>query len=125
MSSPSTLSKVTCESCGYEAEGITECKVTFARSLAEVALQRPACGKPSLVPATYIPDLLVSRSHKVVIEVYREKSSVKDAAKIEAFGTNGFTAVTVPNAAAADAEWPKPIFQLLALICGADHPERL
>ena len=118
-------SRVRCESCRYEAEGTSEGNVAFARSLAEVALECPICGKPSLVPGSYLPDLLVSRSRKIVIEIYGEKSSVKDAAKMEFYRTNGFTAVTVPNAVADDAECSKPIFQLLALICGADHPERL
>ena len=72
-----------------------------------------------------MPDLLVSRSRKIVIEIYGAKSSIKDAAKMEFYRTNGFTAVTIPNAVADIAECSKPIFQLLALICGSDHPERL
>ncbi|MDG6974310.1 MAG: hypothetical protein JRM95_05720, partial [Nitrososphaerota archaeon] len=62
--------------------------MAFARSLAEVALECPSCGKPSLVPGTYMPDLLVSRSRKIVIEIYGEKSSVKDAAKMEFYRRN-------------------------------------
>ncbi|MDG7016179.1 MAG: hypothetical protein JRM82_02265 [Nitrososphaerota archaeon] len=62
---------------------------------------------------------------KLVIEIYGEKSSVKDASKMEFYRANGFTAVTVPNAMADDAEWSKPVFQLLAVICGAGRPERL
>ena len=81
--------------------------------------------KPSLVPGTYMPDLLPSRSRKIVIRVYGAKSSVKDAAKMEFYWRSGLTAVTVPNAVADDAESSKPIFQLPALVCGADHPERL
>jgi very-short-patch-repair endonuclease len=73
----------------------------------------------------YAPDLVASPSRKLVIEIYGEKSSVKDTAKMEFYRANGFTIVTVPNAVADDAEYSKPIFQLLALICGSDHPERL
>lgn len=77
------------------------------------------------MPKAYAPDLVASRSRKLVIEIYGEKSSVKDAAKMEFYRVNGFTVVTVPNAVADDAECSKPIFQLLAFICGSDHPERL
>ena len=41
------------------------------------------------------------------------------------YRANRFTVVTVPNEVADDAEYSKPIFQLLALVCGSDHPERL
>ena len=44
---------------------------------------------------------------------------------MELHRANGHTAVTVLNAVANDAEHSKPVFQLLALICGAEHPERL
>ena len=60
-----------------------------------------------------------------VIEIYGEKSSVKDAAKMESCRTDGFTAVTVPNGVADNPEHSKPVFQLLALVCGSDHPDRL
>jgi len=62
---------------------------------------------------------------KLVIEIYGEKSSAKDPSKMEFYRANGFTAVTVPNAVADDAERSKPIFQLLGVVCGSDHPERL
>ena len=117
--------RVRCEGCGFEEEGTAEGRPPFARSLSEVALECPRCGKYSLVPSAYMPDLFASGSRRVVIEIYGAKSSVKDAAKMEFYRTNGFTAVTVPNAVADDAEYSKPIFQLLALICGSDHPERL
>ena len=76
-------------------------------------------------PKAYAPDLVANREHKVVIEVYGAKSSVKDAAKMEFYRRNGFTAVTVPNAVADDAECSKPVFQLLAIVFVSDHPDRL
>ena len=85
----------------------------------------PRCSKLALVPHAYAPDLVAGSKHKIVVEIYGEKSSVKDAAKMEFYRANGFTAVTVPNAVADDAESSKSIFQLLALICGSDHPGRL
>ena len=97
----------------------------MARQLSEAASECPRCSKRALVPNAYAPDLVASRKHKIVIEIYGEKSSVKDAAKMEFYGTNGFTLVTVPNAVADDPEYSKPIFQLLALVCGSDHLERL
>jgi hypothetical protein len=60
-----------------------------------------------------------------VVEIYGEKSSVKDATKMEFYRASGFTVVTVPNGVADDPEYSKPVFQLLALVCGSDHPERL
>ena len=118
-------STVRCESCGHEVEETSEARLPFARALSEVALECPSCGKTALIPKAYLPDLVASRRMKLVIEIYGEKSSVKDAAKMGFYRANGFTAVTVPNAVADDAECSKPIFQLLALTCGSDHPERL
>ena len=117
--------KTRCESCGYEADGTAQGNLAFAMSLSEVSLECPECRKVSLVPRAYMPDLLVSRGRRIVIEIYGARSSIHDAAKMEFYRDNGFTAVTVPNAVADDAESSKPIFQLLAVICGSDHPERL
>ena len=50
---------------------------------------------------------------------------MKDTAKMEFYRSSGFTAVTVPNEVADNPEYSKPIFQLLAIVCGSDHPERL
>lgn len=77
------------------------------------------------MPGAYAPDLVASRNRRIVIEIYGAKSSVKNATKAEFYRANGFTAVTIPNDVADDAEFSKPIFQLLALVCGSDHPERL
>lgn len=100
-------------------------RLHFARSLSEVASECPSCGKMAIIPKTYLPDLVASRRMKLVIEIYGEKSSAKDAVKMEFYRANGFTVVTIPNAVADDPEYSKPVFQLLALVCGADHPERL
>ena len=77
------------------------------------------------MPGAYAPDLVASRERKIVIEIYGTKSSVKDEAKMEFYRVNGFTAVTVPNEVADNPEYSKPVFQLLATLCGSDHPERL
>jgi len=78
-----------------------------------------------MVPKVYCPDFVASRKLKIVIEIYGKKSSAKDAAKMEFYRANGFTAVTVPNVVADNPEYSRPIFQLLALACGTDHAERL
>ena len=118
-------SRLRCEGCGHETQGDPAEKLAFARTLAEIALDCPRCSKRTLVPKAYAPDLVASRGRRIVIEIYGEKSSVRDASKMEFYRANGFTAVTVPNAVAYDAECSKPVFQLLALVCGSDHPERL
>jgi len=114
-----------CESCRHETEETDAVKVPFAQGLSEIAQGCPGCGKRALVPRAYLPDLVASRRMKLVIEIYGEKSSAKGASKMELYRANGFTAVTVPNAVADDPEWSKPVFQLLALVCGSDHLERL
>jgi hypothetical protein len=78
-----------------------------------------------LVPRAYAPDLVASRSRKIVVEDCGEKSSVRDAAKMGFYRANGFSVVTVPNGVADDPEYSRPVMQLLALACGSDHPERL
>ena len=118
-------SRLRCETCGYEGEGTPDGRPIIARVLSEVASDCPKCSKKTLVPAAFAPDLVASNRHKLVVEIYGEKSSVKDAAKMGFYRANGFTVVTVPNAIANDPEWSKPIFQLLAVICGSDRPERL
>jgi hypothetical protein len=118
-------SRVRCESCGHEGEETSESHLPFARALSEVALECPSCKKMALLPKAYLPDLVASRRMKLVIEIYGEKSSVKDTSKMEFYRANGLTAVTVPNEVADDAEYSKPVFQLLGVICGSDHPERL
>jgi len=118
-------SRLRCEDCGHEAGGASDQGVAFARTLAEIALECPKCGKKSLVPRAYAPDLVASRKLKIVVEIYGEKSSIKDTKKMEFYRANGFTAVTVPNEVAENSEYSKPIFQILTLICGSDHPERL
>ena len=118
-------SRLRCENCGHEAEGAVKGRPTMARVLSEVASVCPRCSKKALVPAAFAPDLVASSKHRLIVEIYGEKSSVKNVAKMEFYRVNGFTAVTVPNAVADDPEWSKPIFQLLAVVCGSDHPERL
>ncbi len=85
----------------------------------------PNCGQLALVPKAYLPDFVASVSKKIVVEIYGAKSSTHDTAKLDFYRANGFTAVTVPNDVAENPEYSKPIFQLLALVCGSDHPERL
>lgn len=41
------------------------------------------------------------------------------------YRANGFAVVTVPNEVEDDHECSKPLFQVLALVCGSDRPERL
>ena len=97
----------------------------FARALAEIALDCPRCSKKTLIPKAYAPDLVASRNLRIVIEIYGAKSSANDAAKMGFYRANGFTAVAVPNEVADNPHYSKPIFQLLALVCGSNHPERL
>lgn len=118
-------SRLSCESCGHEAEDALDQGVAFTRTFAEVALECPKCGKKAWVPKAYAPDLVASRKRRIVIEIYGEKSSVNDPAKMGFYRENGFTAVTVPNIIADNSEYSKPIFQLLALVCASDHPGRL
>ena len=118
-------SKPKCASCGSESEVTPGGKAMFARTLSEVSINCPKCNQESLVPKAYAPDLVASRQLKIVIEIYGAKSSVRDAAKMEFYRANGFTAVTVPNEVADNPEYSKPIFQLLGHVCGSDHPERL
>lgn len=99
--------------------------MSFARTLAEIALECPKCGRKSMVPKAYAPDLVADRKKKIVIEIYGERSSSRNATKMEFYRKNGLTAVTVPNEVADNPEFSRPIFQLLALVCGSDHPERL
>jgi hypothetical protein len=73
----------------------------------------------------FAPDLVASRKRRIVIEIYGEKSSVRDASKAAFYKTGGFTSMTLPNEVADKPEYSKPIFQLLAIILGSDHPERL
>ena len=118
-------STLRCRSCGREDDETHDQGAVFARTLDEVALECPRCHAKSLVPNAYAPDLVASRERKIMFEVYGAKSSIDGVAKMEFYRKNGFTAVTVPNEVPDDPEYSKPIFQLLALLCGTEHPERL
>lgn len=69
----------------------------------------PRCGGDA-VPRAFLLDLVVGRKWRLVVEIYGEKSSARDAAKMEFYERNGFTVVTVSNAVADNSEYSKPIF---------------
>jgi hypothetical protein len=117
-------SRTECRSCGYEGGGKGAGRA-FATSLDQVASDCPKCGLKALAPAAFLPDFVASEPRKIVLEIWGEKSSAKDAKKLEFYRREGFALVSIPNGVAKDAEAARPIFQLLALVCGTDHPERL
>ncbi len=117
-------SELQCRNCKQEVLP-SQTEPLFVTDLFSVATMCSKCGQVALVPKAYVPDFVASVSKKIVVEIYGAKSSAKDAAKMEFYRANGFTAVTVPNDVADNPEYSKPIFQLLTLICGSDHPERL
>jgi hypothetical protein len=118
-------SKLRRAGCGREAGGNAGTHEAFARTPDEAALECPRCGKKSAVPRACAPDLVADRRRRIAIEIHGKRSGVRDATEMEFHRTNGFTAVTVPNEVAGKAESSEPVFQLLALVCRSDHPERL
>jgi len=76
-------------------------------------------------PRVFLPDLVLNRERRVVVEISGKKSSIHDHAKVDFYNGAGVRWVEVTNETVTSPDAVKAICQALALSVGATHPERL
>ena|GEM_PF-5384629 len=76
-------------------------------------------------PRAFLPDLVVSREKRVVIEISGSKSSIHDRSKVAFYYKQGIRWVEVTNGTVKSAEAVRAISQALALSVGSSRPERV
>ena len=79
----------------------------------------------SAIPKAFLPDLVVSREKRIVIEISGKKSSIHDRAKVDFYNKAGIRWIEVTNETTKSPTAVKAICQALALSVGSSHPERV
>ena len=84
----------------------------------------PRCGSNS-IPRAFLPDLVLSRERRVVVEISGKKSSIHDRAKVDFYNRAEVCWVEVTNETVISPAAVKAICQALALSVGTSHSERV
>ena len=84
----------------------------------------PECGSEA-VPRAFLPDLVLSRKMRIVVEISGKKSSIHDRAKIDFYNRVGVCGVEVTNETASSPDAAKALCQALALSVGTSRPGRV
>jgi hypothetical protein len=112
----------------------SSCKAEFAADRADAPIMGPHDALPSVgcekcggaaVPRAFLPDLVVSREKRIVIEVSGKKSSIHGRTKVDFYRRAGIRWVEVTNETVKSPEAIRAICQALAASVGASHPERV
>jgi hypothetical protein len=82
------------------------------------------CGGDA-IPRAFLPDLVVSREKRIVIEVSGKKSSIHDRSKVDFYYRHGIHWVEVTNVTVKSDEAVRAICQALAALVDSSHPERV
>jgi len=82
------------------------------------------CGGAA-VPRAFLPDLVVSREKRIVIEVSGKKSSIHDRTKVDFYYGHGIRWIEVTNETVKSHEGVRAICQALAMLVESSHPERV
>jgi hypothetical protein len=72
-----------------------------------------------------LPDLVVSREKRIVIEISGAKSSIHDRSKVDFYYRVGIRWIEVTNETVKSATAVKAICQALSLSVGSSRPERV
>jgi hypothetical protein len=117
-------SSVRCSQCGNEfASDRTDAPIIGPQdALPSVSCQK--CGGAA-TPRGFLPDLVISREKRIVIEISGAKSSIHDRSKVDFYYSAGIRWVEVTNETVKSAEAVRSICQALAVSVGSTHPERL
>jgi hypothetical protein len=73
----------------------------------------------------FLPDLVLSREKRIVIEVSGAKSSIHDRSKVDFYYKHNIRWVQVTNETVRFAMAVKAICQALAMSVDSSHPERV
>ena len=82
------------------------------------------CGEDA-VPRAFLPDLVLSRKRRIVVEISGKKSSIHDRAKVNFYNRAGIRWIEVTNETARLPEAVKAVCQALAMSVGTSRPERV
>jgi DNA-directed RNA polymerase subunit RPC12/RpoP len=84
----------------------------------------PKCGGDA-IPKAYLPDLVVSREKRIVIEISGAKSSIHTRSKVDFYYKHDIRWIEVTNETAKSAAAVKAICQALAISVGSSRPGRV
>ncbi|MDV3243968.1 MAG: hypothetical protein LYZ66_02185 [Nitrososphaerales archaeon] len=111
-----------------------DCQAEFAVDGAEAMIIGPHDALPttkcqkcggSAVPRAFLPDLVVSREKRIVIEISGKRSSIHDRNKVDFYNRTGIRWIEVTNETVKSPEAIKAICQALAISVESSHPERV
>ncbi|MDV3278536.1 MAG: hypothetical protein LYZ69_08780 [Nitrososphaerales archaeon] len=123
-----------CKIVDWSSVRCTHCKAEFAVEGGEATIIGPhdplpttkchECGEDA-VPRAFLPDLVLSRKRRIVVEISGKKSSIHDRPKVDFYNKAGIRWIEVNNETAKSAEAVRAICQALALSVGTSHLERV
>ncbi len=123
-----------CRIVDWSSVRCASCKTEFALEGGEASILGPhdelpvaschACGGKG-IPRAFLPNLLISREKRVVIEISGKKSSIHDRAKVDFYYREGIRWIEVTNETAKSPTAVKAVCQALAVLVGSSHPERI
>ena len=117
-------SSVRCSKCGNEFLVERTDAPIIGPQDALPSVSCPRCGGDA-IPRAYLPDLVVSREKRIVIEISGAKSSIHVRSKVAFYYTAGIRWIEVTNETVRSAMAVKAICQALALSVGSSRPERV
>jgi len=112
----------------------SKCKAEFAIESTDAPIIDPQDALPSLscqrcggaaTLRAFLPDLVVSREKRMVIEISGSKSSIYDRSKVDFYYRAGIRWIEVTNETVKSAEAVRAICQALALCVASSHPQRI
>jgi hypothetical protein len=117
-------SSVRCSKCGEEfAVERTDAPIIGPQdSLPTTSCEK--CGGEA-IPRAFLPDLVVSREKRIVIEISGSKSSIHNSSKVAFYYRVGIRWIEVTNETVRSAMAVKAVCQALALSVGSSRPERV
>jgi hypothetical protein len=82
------------------------------------------CGGDA-APRTFLPDLVLSRERRVVIEISGKKSSIHGRSKVDFYYKHDIRWIEVTNETVKSPEAVRAICQALTVSVRPSHPERV
>ena len=117
-------SSVRCSKCGDESSVENTDAPIIGPQDALPSVSCPKCGSDA-TPRAFLPDLVVSREKRIVIEISGAKSSIHDRSKVDFYYRVGTRWIEVTNETVKSAMAVKAVCQALALSVSSSHPERI
>jgi hypothetical protein len=110
------------------------CRAEFAVESTDAPIIGPHDALPSFscekcggaaTPRAFLPDLVVSREKRIVIEISGKRSSIHDRSKVDFYYNHDIRWIEVTNETVKSPEAVRAICQALAVSVKSSHPERV